>query len=404
MNTDLEFFFNQEIETFYRQLIELLLHDIDSLDDIEKQIRLEESRIAIEDLRKEELEDFLAIAEFDVRQQSIEKIDPYAAAIYQIVLENSLDVILSVREQPLQHYRTKLDGENQKQIFQEVCQDLNPICKSSDILPSAQKLYNWLILPIENILQTQEIKTLVFILDRFLHHLPMAVLHDGNQYLIEKYNIALSPGLNLLPPKTLKETELSLLIGGVTQARQGFAALPEVRPEIAQISQIIPSTILLDAEFTPQSLQKQLNNSPFSILHLTSYTQFSSNAENTFVLTGSDRLDLSHWSNLRTRTYTPETLKLLVLSAGQIVEEDSRAILGLTGIAICSGAESIVSTVWLIREPSTVNLLQEFYRLLTQANISPAEALRQAQISLLTNPQYQHPYYWSSFVLVGNWL
>ena len=296
MNTDLELFFSQEIEPFYRQLIELLLHDIDSLDDIEKQIRLEESRIAIADLRQEELENFFAIAEYDVRQQSIDNIDPYAATIYQILLENSLDVILSVREQPLQHYRTKLDQPNQKRIFQEVCQDLNPICKSSDILSSAQKLYNWLIRPIENILQTQEIKTLVFILDRFLHHLPMAVLHDGDQYLIEKYNIALSPGLNLLPPQALKKTELSLVIGGITQAKQDLAALPEVRPEIAQISQIIPSTILLDKEFTAQSLQEKLNNYRFSIVHLTSYTQFSSNAENTFVLTDSDRLDLNYWS------------------------------------------------------------------------------------------------------------
>ena len=93
-----------------------------------------------------------------------------------------------------------------------------------------------------------------------------------------------------------------------------------------------------------------------------------------------------------------------MLSAGKIVEEDSRAILGLSAIALYSGAESIISTIWLVREPSTIHLLQEFYRLLAKANISPAEALRQAQISLLKDPQYQHPYYWSSFVLVGNWL
>ena len=404
MDTDLEFSFSQQIEPFYRQLVELLLHDIDSLDDIEKQIRLEETRIAIEDLQKEELENFVSIACGDVRQQSIEKIDPYAAAIYQIVLDNSLEVILSVREQPLQHYRTRLDEGNQRQIFQEICQDLNPIRQSSDILPSAQKLYNWLILPAENILQTQEITTLVFILDRLLRSLPMAVLHDGNQYLIEKYNIALTPGLNLLPPRTFKKAELSLLIGGVTQARQGFATIPEVRPEIAQISQIMPAHILLDEEFTNQSLEEQLHNYSFSIFHLASYTQFSSHLEDTFVLTWSDRLNLHDFSKLLKRTTPQEAIKLLVMSAGKLVEEDSRAILGLTGIAICSGVETMVSTVGLIREPSTVNLLQEFYRLLTQPNIPQAEALRKAQLSLIQDPQYQHPYYWSSFILIGNWL
>ena len=404
MNTDLEFSFSQQIEPFYRQLVELLLHDLDSLDDIEKQIRLEESCIAIEDLHKEELEDFLEIPSVDVHEQSIEKIDPYAAAIYQIVLDNSLEVILSVREQPLQHYRTQLDDENQKQIFQEVCQNLNSICQFSDILPSAQKLYDWLILPAEPILQEQEITTLVFILDRFLCSLPMAVLHDGNQYLIEKYNIVLTPGLNLLPPQNLTKSKLSFLIGGLTQARQGFPAIPEVRHEIAQISQLIPAKILLDEEFTNQSLTEQFNNSSFSIFHLVSYVQCGYRAEDTFVLTWCDRLKINDCSKLREKNDIQSGIKLLVLTACNPVAEDPRTILGLTGMAICSGAESILGTCWLRRESSTINLLQEFYRLLTQQNMTQAEALRKAQISLLQDSQYQHPYYWSSFILVGNWL
>ncbi len=403
MDIDLELSFSQQIEPFYRQLVELLLYDIDSLDEHEKQIRLEESRIAIEDLQQKELENFLQFACLDVRQPSINEIDPHAAAIYPIVLDNSLEVILSVREQPLKHYRTKLDRDSQREIFQQVRQDLNPIYRSSDILPSAQKLYDWLILPAENILQENKITTLVFILDRLLRSLPMAVLHDGNQYLIEKYQIALTPGLQLLPAKISEQSQLSILTGGLTQSRQGLPSLPEVAPEIEQISQIIPGNILLDREFTNSSVRAQLDQNSFSIIHLASYVQFSSRANDTFVLTWDARLDVNHLSKLLEKRHRKNAIKLLVLTAAQTVAEDARATLGLTGIALSSGSRSTVATLWSVRDRSTTNLMTEFYRLLAQHNISQAEALRQAQISLLQDPQYQHPYYWSSFVLIGNW-
>ena len=403
VNTDLDFSFSQQIEPFFRQLVELLLHDVDSLDDHEKQIRLEESRIAIEDLQQKELENFFPLACLDVRQQSIAEIDPYAAAIYPIAFSNSLEVILSVRDRPLQHYRTELNEDSQQEIFQEVCQYLNPVCKSSDILPSVQKLYDWLILPAENVLQENEITTLVFILDGFLRSLPMAVLHDGNQYLIEKYNIALTPGLQLIPPKTSNKSQLSLLTGGLTQARQGFPSLPGVIREIEQISQMIPANVLLDEDFTNNTVREQLDKNSFSIVHLASHGQFSSHEEDTFVLTWDDRLTVNNISKLLEKRNAKEAIKLLVLTACKTVPGDTRASLGLTGIAVCSGSRSTVATLWSVSDRSTASLITEFYRLLTQHNIPQAEALRKAQILLLQDPQYQHPYYWSSFVLVGNW-
>ena len=181
MNTDLEFSFSQQIEPFYRQLVELLLHDINSLDDSEKQVRLEESCIAIEDLKKEELEEVLPLNHVNFGQQSINDIDPSVAVIYLMVLDNSLETIVAIREQPLQYHRTELDKNSQQKIFQEICQYLDPVFPDSDLLPSVQKLYNWLILPVEEILQANKITTLVFIPDGFLRGLPIAALHDGNQ-------------------------------------------------------------------------------------------------------------------------------------------------------------------------------------------------------------------------------
>lgn len=403
MNTYLELSFTQQIEPFYRQLVELLLNDIDSLDDSEKQVRLEESRLAIEDLQKAELENFFPIAYLNTQTQNIVQIDPYAAAIYPIMLGNSLEIIYSIGNQPLQHFRTRFEENNQEKIFQEACQKLNSICQSSEILPSAQKLYDWLILPVEDLLQKNQITTLVFILDGLLRRLPMAALYDGKQYLIEKYNIALTPGLQLLPSPTAKKSRLSLLSGAITQPKQGCSAVPDVLPEIEQISQVISTKVLLDEEFTSKSLITELEQNLFSSVHLATHCQYSSRLKDTFILAWDGRLNINCLSNIGAQNEKNPEIALLVLSAGNKLVEDSRAMLGLSAIALSFQAKSTVAPLWSIRDRSTTNLMTEFYRLLAQSNISVAEALRQAQISLLQDPQYQHPYYWASFVLVGNW-
>ena len=92
------------------------------------------------------------------------------------------------------------------------------------------------------------------------------------------------------------------------------------------------------------------------------------------------------------------------MSACQTAAGDTQAALGLAGVAVRSGARSTVATLWSIQDNSTAELMTQFYRVLKNSEISKAEALRQAQLSLLRDPKYQHPFYWSAFVLVGNWL
>jgi CHAT domain-containing protein len=96
----------------------------------------------------------------------------------------------------------------------------------------------------------------------------------------------------------------------------------------------------------------------------------------------------------------------MVLSACQTAEGDDRATLGLAGMAIKSGARSTLATLWSVNDDSTVQLINHFYHTLgkTEASITRAEALRQAQISLIQDEQYSHPFYWAPFVLIGNWL
>ena len=407
MNPDIQFSFRDEVEPVYRELVQLLLQDVDNLTPEIKQQRLKKSRQVIEGLQVAELENFLKAACLTYQPQPIEQIDKNAGVIYPIVIDNRLSVILSLPNLPLQHYSTKVSPEEEKSVFNQLRQSLNPAFPASEVLAPAQKVYDWLLRPVEAQLQSSKITTLVFVLDGFLRSLPMSVLHDGEKFIIEKYNIALTPGLQLFESRNLPAQQLKALTGGLVKARQGFSALPSVETEIYQISNFVKTQTLLNEQFTRPKIQHKIETAPFSVIHLATHGQFSSKAEETFLLTWKDRInvkELGKWlknpsSNFRDR----QPIELLVLSACQTAKGDNRAALGLAGVAVRSGARSTLATLWSVQDKSTSELITEFYRVLTQNKTTKAEALRQAQLSLLKNPQYQHPYYWSPFVLVGNW-
>ena len=96
---------------------------------------------------------------------------------------------------------------------------------------------------------------------------------------------------------------------------------------------------------------------------------------------------------------------MLVLSACETVAGDSRAALGLAGVAVRAGARSTLATLWQVNDESTALFMSEFYSELAQSKgqVNKAEALRRAQVKLLKDSKYQHPYFWAPYVLVGNW-
>jgi CHAT domain-containing protein len=57
-----------------------------------------------------------------------------------------------------------------------------------------------------------------------------------------------------------------------------------------------------------------------------------------------------------------------------------------------------------VNDEATTKLMGEFYQQFTNTTVTKAEALRRAQLTLLKNPSYQHPYFWAPFVLLGDWL
>ena len=406
INPDVQFSFRESVEPVYRELVELLVHPLPNQQTTPSQENLKQARQVIELLQLAELDNFFREACLTAKPEQIDQVDPTAAVIYPIILPDRLAVILSLPGQPLTYHQTPLSQNEVESILEQSLQSLNRAFSSKKRLSLFQQIYDWLIRPAEAQLAASGVKTLVFVLDGSLRNLPMAALHDGKQYLVEKYSIALNPGLQLLEARSLLRQQLKALTGGLTESREGFAALPGVESELSQISSELRAEILLNREFTKKALETRINEAPFPIIHLATHAQFSSKVENTFLLTWDGRINVKDFDRLlRTRErQTTNPIELLVLSACQTATGDKRATLGLAGLAVRSGARSTLATLWSVWDESTAEFMAEFYRELTQTQVSKAEALRQAQLLLLKNPQYEHPYFWAPFVLVGNWL
>ena len=253
-------------------------------------------------------------------------------------------------------------------------------------------------------MQSETPETLVFVWDGALRNIPPAILHDGSQYLIERYNLAISPGLQLLPPSPSRRID-QIFAAALSQPRQNFSALPGVLVELEGIRQILPVKALVNETFTPSAFSQAIAQNTFPVVHLATHAQFGKNVEDSFLLTWEGTIGLKDLDRVLqpSQLGLAEPIDLLVMSACQTAQGNNRAILGLAGFALRSGARSTLASLWSVDDQATANLMIDFYRSLSVPLPSKAGALRQAQINLLNNPAYAHPYFWAPFVLVGNW-
>jgi CHAT domain-containing protein len=367
---------------------------------------LQEARDVIESLQVAELVNFFQADCLVTDAVTIEEIDPHSGVLYPIILPDRLEIILSQPNQPLRHHTVAIPQVRVERTLNLFQQGLSRQASLPRLQQPAQELYDWLIRPFEAVLTQEEIETLVFVLDGGLRNVPMAALHDGEQYLIEKYAVALSPSLQLFEPQPLRDQQLQVFVAGLTEARQGFAPLPAVATEVTQIEQQLTAKILMDQDFQQAAILKQIRRSPFPIVHFATHGQFSSQAEDTFILTWDDRINVNELSQLLqvSGLGQEQAIELLVLSACQTAQGDDLAALGLAGVAVRAGARSTLATLWSVSDVGTSQLMGEFYRELSSTQLTKAEALRQAQLSLLHQEDYDHPYFWAPFVLIGNWL
>jgi CHAT domain-containing protein len=272
-------------------------------------------------------------------------------------------------------------------------------------LRPAQRLYDWLIRPLEGELADANVDSLVFVPDAALRTVPMAALHDGRQFLVAKYALAITPGLKLTDPRPLDRTRPRLLAVGVTESVQGFAPLPEVAAELASLREIFGGTTLLNAQFSIANVEKELKGGAYTMVHIASHGEFGGDVEKTFLLAFDGKVSMDRLDELiGLFKYRDEPLELLALSACDTAGGDDRAALGLAGVAVKAGARSAVATLWSVHDEASATLVADFYRELKKPSISRATALRRAQLKLIEDPRYQHPGFWSAFLLINNWL
>jgi CHAT domain-containing protein len=270
---------------------------------------------------------------------------------------------------------------------------------------------------------TSQIKTLVFVLEGELRNIPMSVLYDSEQarYLVERYAIVVAPSLELLAPKPLLKEQARVLTTGTDKEapsyrERGYHRLTNVKREIEAINRTVPqSEQLIDEKFTEINIQDKINSEPFNIVHIASHGQFSSNPDDTFILAWDKPINVRDFDKLlqsENLQRSDRAIELLVLSACQTAVGDQRAALGLAGVAVRAGARSVLGSLWRVHDASTTELMKQFYQQLLQSKSSQlrkAEALRQVQIKFIKgeiepNSNYNIPYYWSPFIIVGNWL
>ncbi len=291
--------------------------------------------------------------------------------------------------------------EQRVRNFRNALEDRDPL----RYFRHAQRLYTWLIEPLEIDLHTAEIQTLVFVPDGALRSLPVAALHDGKQYLIENYAVSITPSLTLIAPTPLPRANLKVLAAGLSESSAGLPALPHVTEEVRNIEQLYGATVLLDQNFSPERLEQTVQRGDFGIVHIAAHGHVAPDATASFLLTGQGKISFQRLTQIvRQLRFREQPLELLTLSACETAQGDDRAALGFAGIAIQAGARSSVATLWRVRDIAATRLMTSFYEQLRNPNLSKAQALRRAQLALLRHSRYADPYFWAPFLLINNWL
>ncbi|MBP0021757.1 MAG: CHAT domain-containing protein [Cyanobacteria bacterium SBLK] len=311
-------------------------------------------------------------------------------------------------------------------IGREFRQTVTNIRRPDAYLQSARSLYRWLLEPLEPTLQKTNIENLVYILDRGLRTLPLAALHDGQNFIIDRYSLGLTPSLALtdLRPPNLR-TQKVLAMGA--DRFNDKEPLPAVPLELAAIAgNSWQGATYLNEEFTRANLGNARNEIPYGIVHLATHGDFRpGKPSDSYIQLWDEKLTLDELKELG---WDLPTVELLILSACRTAIGSPEAELGFAGLTVASGVKSAIGSLWYVSDVGTLGLMLNFYDRLQQSSLK-AEALRQAQLSLirgdtrfeggelvlngdrvpltpelaaLGDRAFIHPYYWSGFALIGN--
>jgi CHAT domain-containing protein len=390
----------------YIDLADAHLREATQLEAAPRQAALVAARNALELSRAAEVEDFFndpCIASRTTRRASPEEVDGKVAVIYPVALDDRLEIIVGHRSGLKQFTSSRSSRELAASVSQ--LRALLEKRTTRQYLRAAQQLHQALIGPLESHLATLGVDTLVIVPDGPFRTVPFAVLHDGKRFLIERYALAITPVASLTEPRALAPSGIRALLSGLTEARQGFPALPAVDAELESVGSVLGAPVYRNEAFSSAALESALSKAPINVLHVASHGQFSRDPSETFVLTFDGHLTLSQLRHaIAAGKLREEPLELLTLSACQTATGDERAALGLAGVALGAGARSALASLWAVNDESTSLLITAFYENLARKGLTKAASLRLAQLDLARDERFAHPAYWAPFLIIGNWL
>jgi len=368
---------------------------------------------------------------------NLQQLQQNAVLLYPLILEDRLELVLATPNSPPINRTVSVKREELNRTIVQFRQALEQ--PTSDALTPARQLYDWLIKPLENDLTTAEAQTIIYAPDGQLRYIPLAALHDGKQWLIERFRVNNITAASIDDLNTQPQSELSLLAAAFAQGNYNiqagkqqfsFSGLPFAGREVENLATTIPSTTkLVDNDFSKAATLPQMDS--YSVVHFATHAAFvPGNPDNSFILFGNG--DYVTLGEVREEWFLTN-VDLIVLSAcetGVGGMGNGEEILGFGYLMQNAGARAAIASLWSVSDGGTQALMNSFYGLLTTGKLTKAEALRQAQIALITgdysavgdnrgsliveyvgsqlppdvSKNLNHPYYWAPFILIGNGL
>jgi len=393
--------FQQRIKNVYLSLIEQQWKQLNNGSD--NQYVLLEIRQTMDQLKQAQLENFYkdecivqkdkAFKDFEIHENS--------AVIYPIVLSDRLITLLFSNNQ-IKSFVSPYNYDL-KRLVKNFGHRLRDDDLNNRFLIYARKLYDILIKPLEKELIEKNIDTLVFSPDGILNILPFSALHDGTQFLVEKYAIAIIPAIHLTDLTRGTHMNKQILLAGLS--KEANPPLPYVQKELHDLKSLTgDATLLLDQNCTRANIEFELHYNDYSSIVFATHGHFGHSSEKSFISIYQDDLTLDNLKSLLdVYRFRNQQLDLLTLSACETAKGDEQVAMGLAGIALKTGVKSVLATLWSVHDEVAHKVIKNFFEQWILSGISKAKAMQEIKKKLISSDELNHPYFWCPYLLIGNW-
>jgi len=398
--------FKRKIKPLFLELTKLYLNlSKDEIDEIQRRARLEQAQDVLEQLKADEINNYFDDVCITYNKNYLKKSinDSDTVLIYPVCFKD--------------HISTLLIFNNDKKYYEvnvELPRLLNEITEFLKYLQTDNKnekkigisLFNLLIAHFEDELIHHKIKNIVIAPDNILRLIPFSALYTGTEYLIEKYGIVTIPSIRLTDLSTTLNSDLSILLNGLSTSRRGRPALKYVNYELNEIASLFKNNynMLLNENYTENNLKAELQQGKYKIIHFATHGKFGIIPENNYIMAFDKDITMNRWDKLTTIIkHQNHKIELLTLSACETAIGNELSALGMASIALKAGVKSSIASLWCIDDKATSIIMAHFYNNFFRARNSKIKALQLSQIEMIKSREYSHPMYWSPFILIGNW-